>query len=135
MFDFKAAVECYRCLVQLALPSVHMHSRRDGVYRAYLENLETLAWLEREWRSYYQNESEEAVSWPQHLGDPWLSCSSLILAKEFVSVACPSCEVNYPPDHIMVIEFQSGQGLCAHGGRGVVCPKGHGLYVICEWNT
>ena len=135
LFDFKAVVECYRRSVQLELPYVHMHSRRDGRYRTYLEDLETLAWLERKWLSYYQNETEEVVSWPEHLRDPWLSCSSLILAKEFVSVACPSCEVKFPPDQIEVIEFQSGEGLCVHGGRGVVCAKGHGLYVISEWNT
>jgi hypothetical protein len=33
------------------------------------------------------------------------------------------------------LEFQFGEGLRAQGGRGLVCPKGHGLYVISEWNT
>ena len=135
LFEFKSVVECYRNLVKSELPYVHMHSRRTGVYRLYVERVEALAWLERKWLGYYQNEIDEVVPWPDHLGSPWLSCGSLLLAKEFVSVSCPSCEASYSPSQINVLEFQFGEGLFAHGGRGLLCPKRHGLYVITEWNT
>jgi len=135
LFEFKSVVERYRSIVKSELPYVHMHSRRYGVYREYLEHVEALAWLERRWLGYYQNETDEVVPWPDHLGSPWMSCSSLLLAKEFVSVLCPSCEATYSPDQVDVLEFRFGEALSGHGGRGLVCPKGHGLYVITEWNS
>ena len=59
----------------------------------------------------------------------------LILAKTFVAVTCPLCGTSYSPDESSVLQFQFGESLCAQGGRGLLCPQRHGLYVICEWNT
>ena len=112
-----------------------MQSRRNGVYREYVEHTEALAWLERKWLGYYEVETDEVISWPDHLGSLWASSSPLILAKKFVSVTCPLCEATYSPSQSSVLEFQFGESLFAHGGRGLLCPNGHGLYVICEWNS
>src|SRR5688572_32817231 len=110
-FEFKSVVECYRNILKSELPFVHMHSRRNGVYRVYLELVEALAWLERKWLGYYQKETEEAVPWPDHFGSPRLSCGSLLLAKDFVSVLCPLCEASYSADQIQVLEFQAGGSI------------------------
>jgi hypothetical protein len=123
LFDFKSVVERYRSLVKGDLPYVHMHSRRGGVYRHYLEQVEALAWLERKWLGYYQNEIDEVVPWPDNFGSFCLSCSSLLLAKDFVSVVCPSCEASYSPEQVKVLEFQFGEELCAHGGRGLLWSR------------
>jgi len=46
LFEFKSIVECYRSIVKSELPYAHMHSRRNGIYREYLEHVEALAWLD-----------------------------------------------------------------------------------------
>jgi hypothetical protein len=132
-FEFKSVVECHRHAVREALPYVHMRSRGKGEYQQYLQEVEALAWLERRWLMYYQHDGDETVPWPDHLAP--LSCGSLILGKNFVSVVCPACAVRYIPDQVTVKAFKFGKALFAHGGRGVLCPRGHGLYVILEWNS
>ena len=79
--------------------------------------------------------SSSSIPWPESLGNLLWACSSLLFSKEFVSVACPSCEASYLPDQVSVCQFQAGEALFAHGGRGLLCPNKHGLYVITEWNS
>jgi hypothetical protein len=105
------------------------------MYHDYLAHVEALAWLERKWLGYYQNEVDEVTPWPEQLGSLWWICGTLILEQRFVSVRCPVCEATYAPDATTVQEFSWGESLFAHGGKGLLCPKGHGLYVICQWNS
>jgi len=135
LFTFKAVVEVHRRLIGSDLPHVHMHSRSHGIYHEYLQRVEALAWLERKWLGYYQNDVDDVAPWPEHLGSLWNACSPLILEKHFVSVWCSACDATYFPKETTVREFSWGETLFGHGGRGLLCPKEHGLFVICEWNS
>lgn len=134
-FPVKALLESYRRRVEAALPHIHMHSRRHGLYREHVEAVKTLAWLEELWLAQYPQETHEAIPWPANLLGPRASCAEIVFAQRFERVLCPSCKASYPPGETQVVEWRYGESLAAHGGKGLLCPNGHGLYVIVLWNS
>ncbi|HEY0094050.1 MAG TPA: hypothetical protein VGB96_06990 [Archangium sp.] len=134
-FKLKTIVESYRRRVQAELPHIHMHSRRHGIYREYVEAVKTLAWLEERWLEQYPEETPEAIPWPKDLQKLWAFCGGLIFSRRFERVLCPACKATYAPEQTQVVEWRHGESLAAHGGKGLLCPNGHGLYVIVEWDS
>ena len=134
-FKVKTILELYRGMVHAALPHIHMHSRRHGLYREHVEAVKTLAWLEERWLAQYPEETQEAIPWPTDLQELWAFCGGVIFAQRFERVVCPSCKASYPPGQTQVVEWQYGEALAAQGGEGLLCPNGHGLYVIMLWNS
>jgi len=114
-----------------------MQSRRYGTYREYVEAVQTLAWLEATWFDQYAKETNEVIQWPATLQDLWAFSGSIICEKQFESVVCPACHKTYTPADVQVCEWSYGQdlALAGYGGEGVVCPSGHGLYVILTWQS
>jgi hypothetical protein len=134
-FPARDMLNLYRKLVQTRLTHIHLESRRNGIYREHVDAVRTLAWLEELWLKQYPIESDDLIPWPDILQDLWASCRGLVLEKRFVSVTCPACNRTYGPDEVKVLAWSQGEELAASGGKGVLCPQGHGLYVIVEWDS
>lgn len=134
-FSIRDVLGVYREAVRIGLAHIHMHSRRNGIYLEHVAAVRVLAWLEELWLKQYPNESDDLIPWPDGLQSPWSTCSGLVLTKRFVAVTCPACRETYRPDEVQVLAWSQGGGRAASGGKGLLCPQGHGLYVIVEWDT
>lgn len=134
-FAIRDVLGAYREAVRTRLAHIHLESRRNGIYREHVATVRALAWLGELWLKQYPSESGDLIPWPDGLQAPWAICSGLVLAKRFVSVTCPACRKTCRPDEVRVLAWSHGGGLAASGGKGVLCPQGHGLYVIVEWDS
>jgi hypothetical protein len=65
----------------------------------------------------------------------WSMSIEWMLGLRFVSAQCPACDRTYGPEECEVQGWDAGEGLAACGGRSVLCPGGHVLYSITEWNS
>jgi hypothetical protein len=132
-FELKTVVELYRSRVAQSLPHIHMHSRRSELFRDYIATVEALAWLERLWHEQYGHDNDDVLPWPERFTGFRSCCAPLLFEKRFQSATCPMCKITYTPEQVKVQAFQHGRDLAAHGGRGLLCPAGHGLYILVEW--
>jgi hypothetical protein len=65
----------------------------------------------------------------------WSIAEPLIYSQEFRHFMCPPCNRTFAPGDGHVEEWTSGEDLGEFGGRRFLCPSGHTLYAITEWNT
>jgi hypothetical protein len=98
-------------------------------YRSYLEHIAGLDWLEDALRR-----SDLVVwDWPEDL--VWHLVSELVYSGEWARAYCPTCRAEHRPGAGQVVEWSFGSGLAAEGGRRYLCPAGHTLYAIMDWNS
>jgi hypothetical protein len=65
----------------------------------------------------------------------WAMSRELMFGLGFISVHCPVCARTFLPEECQVRGWNTGSGLVACGGRSVLCPSGHVLYSMTEWNS
>jgi hypothetical protein len=67
--------------------------------------------------------------------DIWDLMSGMMFDRRFVSAGCPECSREFGPEACRVLEWSYGSGLCGEAGRRVVCPAGHTLYALAEYEA
>jgi hypothetical protein len=103
--------------------------KRESGYRSYLYHIAALDWLEDSARR------SDLVVWEWEPVLVWHLASKVVYTCQWSQVRCPSCAADYPPGSGRVAEWSIGWGLAAEGGRRYVCPAGHTLYAIGDWNS
>jgi hypothetical protein len=100
----------------------------DG-YQSYIDHIAAVNWLEG------AAKGADLIVWD---GDPsliWHLAGALVYNGQWVQVRCPGCKAEYRPGSGRIVEWRFGSGLAAEGGHRYVCPEGHTLYAITEWNS
>ena len=65
----------------------------------------------------------------------WSFVSKLMFDRKFISVKCPECDRAFGAEECRVLNWSYGSELAAEGGQRVVCPTGHTMYAIMQWNS
>jgi hypothetical protein len=117
-----------------------IHLRVRGLKRKWLSRLLFKGWREQ-YRQLvdlenhlqtYQDEPEAALD-EDLLHVLCHEVAELIYKRQFEYARCPACKIDYPPKEGQIMEWLSGEGLAAAGGKRFVCPRGHTLYARMDW--
>jgi hypothetical protein len=110
----------------------HSRATKDsGRYKEHTDMLALVTWLDRQVAS-----GVEVIEWDSAQRDlVWCYASGLIYSRQFASFSCPTCDMEYSPSDGTIAKWAFGQDLAAEGGRRFICPRGHTLYALMEWNS
>lgn len=103
---------------------------KSGIgYRSHLGDIAALDWLLGE------AERSDLILWDREQDHVWHLASELVYTGQWSRAWCPACQAEHRPGSGRVEKWAYGSGLAAEGGRRYVCPTGHTLYAIMEWNS
>ena len=84
----------------------------------------------------YLSGEEKPVLWEVKKHDLlWWRIGELVFTGQFSSVHCLSCGDRFVFDQCKIENWSIGEGLIVSGGRNLVCPHGHLLCHVEEWNS
>ncbi len=100
-------------------------------YQEHLDTLELIEWLEQQQKNYHQS-----ILWDANRRDLiWCYARSVVYSGQYESVFCPACGVTYSAKEGSIEDWAVGESLFAEGGKRLLCPNGHVLYAIMDWNS
>lgn len=99
-------------------------------HQEHLDTLLLIEWLEG------RRCAQEPALWDSSRRDLiWCYAGGLVYSGQFDSVFCPPCAASCSFSEASIEQWAQGESLFAEGGRRLVCPQGHVLYALMEWNS
>lgn len=106
-------------------------SKTSGRYQEHLDTLLLIEWLEQQ-----RHNNQESIRWDDNHRDfIWCYARNLVYSGQYESVFCSACESTYSPTESSIEDWAVGESLFAEGGKRLLCPNGHVLYAIMDWNS